>query len=213
MAKKTKNMTLERLQREARFLSISLPYDSREEYCLLEFGNAEDGVLEKKDNYAIPMLDRKNFMFNLEIDLTTCRVQDWKSEYGYWRIWGKVKNYGTYTLLDSNKQPLWQIHGDVPSKLVPPFEKGWGDYLDIRVNSDGCIENWPQKPDFTDFIEHGRHPEIIRSNRWHLVRRAIYCLSDLQLNTDELTMLRTALFNPEITEIIVNEPKSKEQKQ
>ena len=203
MTKKTKNITLERLQREARFLSISVPYDSREEYCLLEFSNSEDGELEKKDNHAISMLDRKNFMFNLDIDLKACKVHDWKPEYGYWRIWGKVKNYGTYTLLDSNKRPLWQIHGDVPCNLVPPFEKGWGDYLDIRVNSDGSIESWPQKPDFTDFIEHGRHPEIIRSNRWHLVRKAIYCLSDLQLDTDELSMLRAALFYPEIIEIIV----------
>lgn len=207
MAKKTKKMTLERLQKEAHFLSISLPYDSREEYCLLEFSNSEDGGLEKKDNNNIPMLDRKNYMFNLEIDLKTCRVQDWKKEYGYWRIWGKVKNYGTYTLLDSNKQPLWQLHGFVPCKLVPPFEKGWGDYLDIRVNSDGNIENWPQIPDFTDFMENGRSPETIKSYRWHLVRKAIYCLSALQLDTDELSILRAALFNPEIIEIIVKMPK------
>ena len=135
-------------------------------------------------------------------------MQDWKPEYGYWRIWGKVKNYGTYTLLDSNKQPLWQIHGNVPCKLIPPFEKGWGDYLDICVNSDGSIKDWPQTPDFTDFIEHGRHPETIRSNRWHQVRKAIYSLSALQLNTDELAMLRAALFNTEIIEIIVKEPEA-----
>lgn len=142
MAKKTKRMAWERLQKEVRYLSISIPYDSREEYCLLEFSNSEDGELEKKDNHTIPMLDRKNFIFNLEIDLTACRVQDWKPEYGYWRIWGKVKKHGTYTLLDSNKQPLWQIHGNVPCKLVPPFKKGWGDYLDICVNSDGSIKDF-----------------------------------------------------------------------
>ena len=213
MAKKTKKMTLEKLQKEAHFLRISIPYDSREEYCLLEFSNSEEGELEKKDNHTIPMLDRKNFIFNLEIDLKGCRVQDWKPEYGYWRIWGKVKNYGTYTLLDSNKQPLWQIHGFVPCKLVPPFEKGWGDYLDIRVNSDGNIEDWPQTPDYTDFTEHGKHPEAIRSNCWHQVRKAIYSLSSLQLDTNELAILRIALFNPEIIEIIVKEPESKEQKQ
>ena len=203
MAKKTKNMTLERLQREARFLSISLPNDSREEYCLLEFGNAEDGVLEKKDNYAIPMLDRKNFLFNLEIDLKERRVANWKTKNGYWRIWGKVKHYGTYTLLDSNKQPLWQIHGFVPCKLVPPFDDGWGDYLDIRVNSDGSIKNWPEVPDFTDFIENGRSPEVIKSYRWHLVRSAIHRLSALQLDMDELSMLRATLFDPEIIDTLI----------
>ncbi len=111
-------------------------------------------------------------------------------------------------MLDSNKQPLWQIHGNVPCKLIPPFEKGWGDYLDICVNSDGSIKDWPQTPDFTDFIEHGRHPETIRSNRWHQVRKAIYSLSALQLDTDELAMLRAALFNTEIIEIIVKEPEA-----
>ena len=198
-----KKMTLERLQREARFLSISLPYDSREECCLLEFSNSEDGGLEKKDNYAIPMLDRKEFLFNLEIDLKERRVANWKTKNGYWRIWGKVKHYGTYTLLDSNRQPLWQIHGFVPCKLVPPFEKGWGDYLDIRVNSDGSVKNWPEVPDFTDFIENGRSPETIKSYRWHLVRSAIHRLSALQLDMDELSMLRASLFDSEIIEIIV----------
>ena len=62
MEKKTEKMTLERLQKEARLLTISLPYDSREEYCLLEFSNSENGELKKKENDAIPMLDRKNFM-------------------------------------------------------------------------------------------------------------------------------------------------------
>ncbi len=76
MAKKIKKMTLERLQRETCFLSISLPYDSREEYNLLEFSNSEDGMLEKKDNYTIPMLDRKNFLLNLVIDLKERRVTD-----------------------------------------------------------------------------------------------------------------------------------------
>ena len=203
MAKKTKKMTLEKLQKEARFLSITLPYDSREEYCLLEFCNSEDGELKKKDNYAIPMLDRKNFLFNLEIDLKERRVTDWKTKNGYWRIWGKVKHYGTYTVLDSEKRPLWQIHGFVPYKLVSPFEKGWGDYLDIRVNNDGSIKNWPEVPDFTDFIENGRSPESVKSYRWHLVRSAIHRLSALQLDMDELLMLRTSLFDPGIIEIIV----------
>jgi hypothetical protein len=203
MAKKTKKMTLKKMQKEAHFLRISIPYDSREEYCLLEFSNSEEGELEKKDNHTIPMLDRKNFIFNLEIDLKGCRVQDWKPEYGYWRIWGKVKNYGTYTLLDSNKQPLWQIHGFVPCKLVPPFDDGWGDYLDIRVNSDGSIKNWPEVPDFTDFIENGRSPEAIKSYRWHLVRSAIHRLSALQLDMDELSMLRATLFDPEIIDTLI----------
>lgn len=59
MAKKIKKMTLERLQRETCFLSISLPYDSREEYNLLEFSNSEDGMLEKKETTQSPCLTER----------------------------------------------------------------------------------------------------------------------------------------------------------
>ena len=28
-----------------------------------------------------------------------------------------------------------------------------GDYIRLRINSDGTIENWPENPDYSDFIE------------------------------------------------------------
>jgi len=31
-----------------------------------------------------------------------------------------------------------------------------GDYIRLRINYDGTIENWPEEPDFSDFIEGAR---------------------------------------------------------
>ena len=28
-----------------------------------------------------------------------------------------------------------------------------GDYIRLRINSDGTIENWPENPDYSDFVE------------------------------------------------------------
>lgn len=205
MTNQTKKMTLARLQKEARFLHIALPFDSREDRPLLEFSNSPAKGLEKKDNDLVPMLDKKTMLFTLTIDLKERNVLNWNRKYGYWRIWGKVKNYGTYTLLNSDKVPLWQIHGLVPNKLVPPFEQGWGDYLDIKVNSDGRVENWPKEGDYSVFIENGRPPKELRSNRWHLVSNAIYRLSLMKLDMEELSMLKLALFDSEIIKMIVEE--------
>lgn len=211
MAKKEQKVTLAKLQKEAQYLHIALPYDSREQYGILEFSNSPDEELKIIDNHKVPMLDRKTLMLNLEIDLKERRMLNWKPKYGYWRMWGKVKHYGTYTLLDANKVPLWQIHGFVPTKMVPPLEKGWGDYIDICVNSDGSIGNWPEVVDCSDFIENGCPPEQRKSYRWHLVRNAIHQLSAMQLDMEELSMLRISLWDTDIVSMIVKPPKGKRQ--
>ena len=36
---------------------------------------------------------------------------------------------------------------------IIPESDDCGDYIRLRINYDGTIENWPEKPDFSDFIE------------------------------------------------------------
>ena len=36
-----------------------------------------------------------------------------------------------------------------------------GDYIRLRINSDGTIENWPENPDYSDFIEGSESVERI----------------------------------------------------
>ena len=40
----------------------------------------------------------------------------------------------------------------VPNGLIPDSDD-CGDYIRLRINSDGTIENWPENPDYSDFIE------------------------------------------------------------
>lgn len=58
--------------------------------------------------------------------------------------------------MDVDKKPLWQIAGYVPNALVPPYERGFGDYLELTIEPDGTLPDWKSELDFSDFIEEGQ---------------------------------------------------------
>ena len=62
------------------------------------------------------------------------------------------ENSGTYFLLDKDKKVICKIDDYVPNGLIPEVDD-CGDYIRLRINYDGTIENWPEEPDFSDFIE------------------------------------------------------------
>ena len=64
----------------------------------------------------------------------------------------KICDSGTYFLLDKDKKVICKIAGYVPNSLVPDSDD-CGDYIRLRINSDGTIENWPENPDYSDFVE------------------------------------------------------------
>ena len=47
---------------------------------------------------------------------------------------------------------ICKIAGYVPNDLILDPDD-CGDYIRLRINSDGMIENWPENPDYSDFIE------------------------------------------------------------
>jgi hypothetical protein len=59
-------------------------------------------------------------------------------------------------------KPLSQIRGYVPNALIPPYERGFGDYLELTINPDGSLPNWKEELDFSDFVEGGREPQPIQ---------------------------------------------------
>ena len=61
----------------------------------------------------------------------------------------KVCDYGAYTLIDGDGEIVAQRDGYVPN-IVPGDD--YGDYVDLKINSDGVIENWPTHPDLSDFF-------------------------------------------------------------
>lgn len=48
----------------------------------------------------------------------------------------------------------------MPNGLIPEADD-CGDYIRLRINYDGMIENWPKEPDFSDFIENSGTVEKI----------------------------------------------------
>ena len=64
----------------------------------------------------------------------------------------KVCDSGAYTLIDGDGEIVVQREGYVPNGIVPGK---YGDYVDLKINSDGVIENWPTHPDLSDFFDDG----------------------------------------------------------
>ena len=177
-------MTTQELQ-GARYLHIAIPYDREwDEYHLITFSDGVMEELETEEDFVIPNYDSENKLMNFTIDLQEGRVVDWNRG-EYIRLWGKVCDSGTYTLLDANRRPLWQITGYVPNKLVPPQENGWGDYIELAIEADGRIADWPKEMGLSEFAENGHEPRPVRSNKYSKAKDALLSLYSYHLNEDE----------------------------
>ena len=51
-----------------------------------------------------------------------------------------------------DKKVICKITDYVPNGLIPEADD-CGDYIRLRIKHDGMIENWMEKPDFSDFIK------------------------------------------------------------
>ncbi len=82
------------------------------------------------------------------VDINSGKIHDWpqgeEREY-YW----KICDAGSYYLLDENEEIALSIDNNyVPNNLLPGE---WGDYLDLKINTDGIITNWLKNPTSEDF--------------------------------------------------------------
>ena len=179
--------------RGARYLHIAIPYDREwDEYHLITFSDGMMDELETEEEFEIPNYDKENKLMNFTIDLQERKVVDW-SRGEYIRLWGKICDEGTYTLLDGDRKPLWQITGYVPNKLVPPLENGWGDYIELAIEADGKVEEWPVELDFSEFVEKGHEPKPVRSNKYRKAESALLSLYSYHLTDDEKCWLARQL--------------------
>lgn len=60
----------------------------------------------------------------------------------------KVCDQGRYPLLDADRQEVSRLDGYVP-KIMSPGGSGWGDYIIMKIDGAGKIENW--RADISDF--------------------------------------------------------------
>lgn len=160
-----------KLRQETRYLHISIPYDEDEGNELITFDDGLTTELQCEAGFAPPMFNNENRTLEVMVDLAEHKVLGWSEEKGYIHMWGKVIDYGTYTLFDAGMKPLSQIRGYVPNALIPPYERGFGDYLELTINPDGSLPNWKEELDFSDFVEGGREPQPIQNHQERKVNR------------------------------------------
>jgi hypothetical protein len=152
----------------------------------------DDGVmseLECDESFVPPMYDEKTKLLEFWVDLRERKVKDWVESYGYLRIWAKVRDEGAYTLYDTDMKPLWQIQGYVPNALIPPYDMGFGDYLELTIEADGTLPQWHEKTDFSDFLVSGREPGPVMSYRWNHAATAYYDVLGYKLDKEEVIWL------------------------
>lgn len=178
---------LDKLTADARYVQVVIPYHEGNE--LITFDDGFMTELECDEDFVVPTLNKDTLLMEYVFDLQTGKVVNWKEENGYLRMWGKVQDEGVYTLLNKDKQPISQISGYVPWKLLPPYEQGFGDYLELAVERDGTLRDWRQEVDLTDFAGKGQESKPIKTNKWYRAEEALWHIQCKQLNIEEISWL------------------------
>lgn len=96
-----------------------------------------------------------NHLFNddgeldLLIEVDTGKVVSWRGSEPV-NIHDKVRDNGVYTLFDSGGLEVANIYnGSVPNDLIPG---DYGDYINLEINADGIVTNWPKSPNVLQFF-------------------------------------------------------------
>lgn len=78
--------------------------------------------------------------WDIVIDLETGTIIGWPKGIDADTCY-KVCDDGVYTLLNEQKEPVVKIEGYVPD-IMCPEGGGYGDYIEMKIDSDGKIANW-----------------------------------------------------------------------
>lgn len=102
---------------------------------------------EKEDMpYDFPM--RNGGVWAAIVDIDSGKIERWpQGREGSFYM--KVCDSGTYELLDPNFKSIVEIQDYVPNSLIPGE---WGDYVDLKIDKEGYITNWPKNPSVSEFF-------------------------------------------------------------
>jgi len=96
---------------------------------------------------STPMLVGEKWVAHVDID--TGQIEEWP-EGETADIHVKVCDRGVYKLLDENQVEVARIDGYVPNSIVPG---SYGDYVELKIDSEGIITNWPKHPILDEFFD------------------------------------------------------------
>jgi len=98
---------------------------------------------------------RRGDMWRATVNIDTGQIQEWpKGKSG--RLQMKVVDEGSYTLLAPDGSVIDSIEQNYcPNAMVPgrygDYVGRYGDYVDLEINADGVVTNWPKHADVTDW--------------------------------------------------------------
>lgn len=91
---------------------------------------------------------REGNMWCPEIEIDTGKIINWKQGVAA-DVHYKVCDAGCYYVRDAKGDMILAIIDDyVPNRLIPGK---YGDYIIMKINAEGIIENWPRYPSLEDF--------------------------------------------------------------
>lgn len=97
-----------------------------------------------------PLLNDAKDAWSARVDIDTGVIENWPVGDAR-QMYVKVYDEGTYRLLDSDGNEVASIINDyVPNGVVPG---SYGDYIELTIDENGTITNWPSNPDVSDFFE------------------------------------------------------------
>lgn len=109
-------------------------------------GNGDDYDLQ----LDTPMLNETKDSWQADVMIGSGQILDWPDGIEL-DLYCKVCDAGSYHLLDNEDNVIASIEDNyVPHGVVPG---DYGDYVDLKIGSDGVIKNWPQKPDVSEFFK------------------------------------------------------------
>lgn len=92
---------------------------------------------------------REHDMWNPVIEMATGKIVDWPKGLAH-DLHMKVCDQGSYHLVDASGVTVLSIENDyVPNDLIPGE---FGDYIEMKIDEDGVITNWPKNPSIDSFM-------------------------------------------------------------
>lgn len=96
-----------------------------------------------------PLLDEKKESWIALVDIDTGAITGWPQ--GDKRTMHvKVCDAGVYKLIASDGDLIATKSGYVPNGVVPG---SYGDYVELEIDENGIITNWPKHPDISEFFQ------------------------------------------------------------
>lgn len=93
---------------------------------------------------------RSGDMWNASVEIDTGKIRGWPADAGARQLRMKVCDEGCYSLVADLDGIVARISDYIPHGVVPGR---YGDYVELEIDANGVITNWPKKPDVSEFFK------------------------------------------------------------